>query len=116
MEKTLKSLKQTFESSAFFTPQFKKWYLLFRREFTKYLKGLGATNIVFNRMHFGVFGFFTMPNKQIWYFNIGDVRWNKNEMLIRTAKNYKDYSGGSNQSARVDTFSNFKSDMERIIK
>lgn len=43
-------------------------------------------------------GFFTADNGQIYYFSSQDVRYNGYEkLLIRTAKDYKDYTGGSNQ-------------------
>ena len=42
--------------------------------------------------------FFTSPSGQVYYIHFEDYRWNKyDELLIRTAKNYTDYSGGSNQ-------------------
>ncbi|MCJ7770132.1 hypothetical protein MUP37_00995 [Candidatus Bathyarchaeota archaeon] len=47
-------------------------------------------------------GFFTLLDDQIYYFNVGDVRWFKNRMLIRTAKHYEDYDGGSNGYVHLD--------------
>jgi hypothetical protein len=43
-------------------------------------------------------GFFTAPSGQVYYFSCSDIRhWGYDKLLIRTAKNYTDYTGGSNQ-------------------
>jgi len=97
MKKALSATLQDFESSCFKTPQYLSWHRLFKREFTKFLTAKGATNIAIGKPnHFDMSGFFTLDNT-IWYFSIGDLRGFKDSMLIRTAKHYKDYSGGMNQ-------------------
>lgn len=89
-----------FESSSRYTDQFKHFYNLFNREMRAFLKSVGATKIDIYRIHFGASGFFTLGN-QVWYFSLGDVRWDKS-FLIRTAKDYKDYTGGSNSFLPID--------------
>jgi hypothetical protein len=108
-------LKQTFESSSGLTPQFSHFYKVFRRDFTDFLKGRGITRMTFNRMHFEVSGFFEMPGGQIWYFNTGDVRWDKGNMLLRTAKSFEDYTGGSNNEARMDSVAEFTEDFDNVV-
>jgi hypothetical protein len=99
MKKTIQLLKQGFESSSGLTLEFRTFYLTFKKEFTKELKTIGATNIVFSRGHFYISGFFTVDG-QAYYFNLGDVRGSEYRMpnlMYRTAKDYKDYKGGSNR-------------------
>jgi len=84
-------------------PEFSTFKRLFRKGLTKELYKIGATNIVFSYGHYYISGFFTM-NTQAYYFSLSDVRhgfvFNRNgeaEIMYRTAKNYKDYTGGGNQ-------------------
>ena len=108
-------LRQTFESSSSLTPQFQHFYMTFRSDMKRLLKERGAGEIRFNRMHFEVSGFFEMRG-QIWYFSIGDVRWFKEWMLLRTAKSFEDYTGGSNNQVRLGSEEQFTEDFERITK
>jgi len=113
MKKTLALLKAGFESSSGLTPEFAQFFRTFKSEFTKELRTIGATQIVFNRGHFYVSGFFTVDN-QAWYFSLSDVRGMDyglknhpescmNKLLYRTAKHYKDYTGGHNRYAIIET-------------
>lgn len=104
-----------FESSSGLTNQFSSFYNLFSREFKKFLTGLGATNIKIGRGHFYPSGFFTMPSGQIWYFSLGDVRWDKS-FFVRTAKAYDDYTGGSNQTISVDSPEQFGHDLAGVLR
>ena len=66
----------------------------------KALKQADFTNIKFSNGHYYFSGFATKNNKVI-YFSISDVRHfpptgGDADLLIRTAKDYKDYNGGSN--------------------
>jgi hypothetical protein len=109
-------LRQTFESSSELTPQFQHFYMTFRSDMKKFLKERGAKDMKFNRGHFHVFGFFEMQG-QIWYFSTGDVRWFKKDgMLLRTAKSFEDYTGGSNNTVRFDNEEQFTEDFERITQ
>lgn len=98
-----------FESSSGKTMQFKK----FAREFKAVIKEQVEQNfnIVKCTMgHFEISGFLQHkqdPSKYI-YFNTSDVRscnqeWLHN-ILIRTAKNDKDYSGGVNHYTNIQSF------------
>jgi hypothetical protein len=98
-------LKSEFESSSSLTPEFQTFYLTFKRDLTKELKTVGATDIQFSRGHFYVSGFYTL-NGQAWYFSISDVRGmcygGKPQLLYRTAQHYKDYTGGGNRYATIE--------------
>jgi len=97
MKKIAQALKQEFESSSGLTEQFADFYRLFKREFGKALKkNLDIKELRISRGHFYISGFFQLANGRIWYFSLGDVRWGDSKMLIRTAKSFQDYTGGSN--------------------
>jgi ribosomal protein L17 len=113
MEKSLRMLKAGFESSSSTTPEFKIFFSTFKREFTKELQRLNATNIEFSRGHFYISGFFTI-GIQAWYFSLSDVRNMyygfkhnpdscMNKLLYRTANSYKDYTGGYNRFVDIET-------------
>jgi hypothetical protein len=69
------------------------------------LKQADFTDIKFSNGHYYFSGFATKNNKAI-YFSIPDVRygWASDglNLLIRTAKDYKDYKGGSNNYSFFD--------------
>lgn len=102
MEKSLKLLKKGFESSSGLTPEFNTFYKTFKKEFTIELQTIGATDIRFSKGHFYFSGFYTVDN-QIYYFSISDVRFFPTDILYRTAKNYSDFSGGSNNYAKIES-------------
>lgn len=104
-------LLKGFESSSTLTPEFAQFYRTFKKEFTCELQSIGATNIEFHRGHFYVSGFFTVDG-QAYYFSLSDVRGMdysiKNhpdscmsKLLYRTARDYKDYTGGKNRYATI---------------
>lgn len=96
MKKTLELFAQGFESSSEKTPEFKAFARTFKKEFTSELNSIGATKIEFHVGHFEVSGFYTVGT-QAYYFMLSDVRFNNNvHMYYRTAKDYKDYTGGHN--------------------
>lgn len=99
MKNAIALTQQDFQSSSSRTPEYLKWHRTFKREFTKFLESKGMTGIAFSKPnHFDLSGFFKDGSKdQIWYFSVSDVRWSKESMLIRTAKHYKDFTGGANQ-------------------
>jgi len=117
MNKALAATAQYFESSSGQTPQYLAWYRLFRREFTKFLIAIGATQIQIGKPnHFDMSGFFTVGT-QAWYFSISDLRGSKDKMLIRTVKSYKDYTGGLNQYVRLDNGERaFSEAFSRIVR
>lgn len=115
MEKIIQALQQTFESSSSRTQQYLDFHKLFDDEFTKVLAKLNCVAILISAPnHFDVSGFFTSSSDQIWYFNLSDLRWSKDKLLIRTATHYKDYTGGSNEYIKFDK--NFISNLKFIIK
>ncbi len=102
MNKSLALLAQEFESDSRRTPQYLEFHRTFKREFSKALTSMGCSKVEIGKPnHFDVSGFFTGPNEQIWWFRLEDLRWNKDTILIRTAKHYKDYTGGPNQWVRT---------------
>jgi hypothetical protein len=97
MIKALEATQAEFESSSGRTPEYLAWHRLFKREFTKFLTERGATAIKIGKPnHFDMSGFFTM-GLQVWYFSVGDLRGFKDNMLVRTAKHDRDFTGGQNQ-------------------
>ena len=107
-------MKEKFESSSELTEEFANFSKIFAKGFRKYLqREFKATDIDFSRGHFYMSGFFTVDG-QTWYFNSGDLRWNKS-FMIRTAKNNKDYTGGSNIYVGIDTLEIFDQDLRRYI-
>jgi thiosulfate reductase cytochrome b subunit len=119
MKKALAATNTHFESSCSKTPQYVAWHRLFKREFTKFLTAKGATNIQIGKPnHFDMSGFFTLGNT-IWYFSISDLRnfyaGKAQPMLLRTAKHYKDYTGGMNQYVSMNNEEVFKIGFDRIV-
>jgi len=111
MKNTVIALLAGFESSSGKTPEFLAFVRTFKKEFTKELQSVGATDIQFSRGHFYVSGFFTLDDK-MFYFNLGDVRGMDysmksnpdscmSKLLYREVQHYKDYSGGANRYVRI---------------
>ena len=77
---------------------FKDFFKREKTRLTKIFKEKGCTDIQMNYGFYYFSGFFTSPSGQPYYFSCSDVRhFNYDRLLIRTAKHYQDYSGGSNQ-------------------
>ena len=103
---SLKSTKWTsveFESSIIKTEQFKKFSKDFLSDIKKTMEGYKLVNK--NVGHFYISGFLKKDEKYV-YFSTSDVRFFRNEwynnILIRTAKNDKDYTGGSNNHSTLE--------------
>jgi hypothetical protein len=94
-----------FDSGTVNSQQFHDFFDLFKRSFTRELKSIGATKIELSKGHFYISGFFSV-NEQAYYFSIDDVRHcfyrDYPKMLVRTAKDYKDYTGGSNNYFKIE--------------
>ena len=104
MEKLVSLLEQGedyFGSGGRNTPEFNSFFTAFKRELTKELKAEGATKIELGKGHFYLSGFFTTESGQIVYISLSDVRHNfgggEPRLLYRTAKHYRDFTGGSNR-------------------
>lgn len=90
----------TFESSSGLTDEFAS----FSREFKKHIQKICGSEyqlVNFSRGHFEVSGFIKRnSNGKMVYFSTSDVRFSQdnwlNGVLVRTAENEKDYTGGSN--------------------
>ncbi len=113
MKQSLKLLKAGFESSCSTTPEFASFFRTFKKEFTKELQSQGATEIEFHRGHFYLSGF-ARVNGQLWYFSLSDVRGMDltlqhnpescmSKLLYRTAQHNKDWTGGQNRYATIET-------------
>jgi hypothetical protein len=111
MKESLSLIEAGFESSSGLTEEFKKFFNVFKREFTIELKAVAATDIKFNRGHFSISGFFTFK-EQPYYFSLPDVRGMDyglrnnpdscmNQLLYRTVKDYNDYVGGQNEYVKI---------------
>lgn len=108
--------KVQFGSSSELTPQFESFDAKFKHQFKKLLGGLGAKDVKMNRGHFYESGFFTMPNGQKWYFNLGDVRMKGlPPVFIRKVKDYQDYTGGQNQQLDASSLPAFVNSMKGIL-
>lgn len=78
-----------------------------RRELKKMAANMGA-ELIFNPGYFYYSAFFKKDDKCV-YINVGDVRYDSNwydKVLFRTAKNEKDYTGGSNRFCSYDNLEN----------
>jgi hypothetical protein len=113
MKNSLSLLLAGFESSSGLTPEFQAFAKTFKKEFTKELQSIGATNVQFSRGHFYVSGFFTLDDK-MFYFNLGDVRGMDyalktnpdscmSKLMYREVQHYKDYTGGMNRYVKIET-------------
>ena len=105
-----KWLNYKFESSSSLTPEFAQ----FRKEIKSYIKKQLDKDLElimpFGTLHFAFSGF--IKNKltgKFVYFSCDDVRYSKNawhnNLLIRTALNEKDYTGGSNGWCKLPNLS-----------
>ena len=101
MLKVIELLSRGFESASVKTPEFKRFATIFKREFKKELEKVGVTDIKFSIGHFYISGFFTTKTGVMYYFTLPDVRGRVESLLYRTAKDYKDYTGGMNQYVKI---------------
>jgi hypothetical protein len=82
---------------------FKSFFRKEKNRISKVLTQRGCTNLEMSYGFYYFSGFFTAPSGQIYYFSCSDVRhFGYDKLLIRTAKSYKDYTGGSNDYVGVD--------------
>ena len=84
---------------------------IFARLFKKHIQKnlpVGSNLVAFSKGHYYVSGFVERGDKFV-YFSVPDVRFFPgewyNNILVRTAKHEKDYTGGSNGSTTLEFFS-----------
>lgn len=98
-------------------PAFKSFTSLFKSFIKTELEKVNVTNVVFSVGHYHISGFFTV-GKQSYYFSLSDVRhgFDRDRILVRTAKDYNDYRGGSNNfiTIREDMFKKWFSGITEI--
>lgn len=76
---------------------FKEFFRKEKNRITRNLKEMGCTKIELDYGFYYFSGFFTSSTGQIYYLSCSDVRhWGYDKLLYRTAKHYKDFTGGSN--------------------
>lgn len=95
-------ITQEFESSSQTTPQLKSFYTQINNYIKKELKDI-AKDVKINKGHFFVSFFITRNDGEIFYILMQDLRdnnWYEN-ILYRTAKDYKDTSGGRNNYCKL---------------
>lgn len=87
------------------SPEFKRWFRKEKKRLTEILKQKGCTDIQFDYGFYYFSGFFTSQSGQIYYMCSSDVRFfPNNDYYYRTAKSYKDYTGGSNSYVKPQNF------------
>lgn len=97
------------------TPEFDSFVRKTRNDFKKSLGDI-AEKIEINKGHFYFSGFLTRKSDgQVLYFSISDVRFFPGDkMLVRTAKHYKDFTGGTNYMVPLDE--DFEDNLRKTIR
>jgi hypothetical protein len=107
----IKELNGSFETNenetGYDMKKFKSTVRKMKNELTKEF-GDVIENVKLSAGFFHMSGFFTRKrDNQVMYISIGDVRHGfAGTMLIRTAKDYKDYTGGSNNFIALEEYGN----------
>lgn len=105
----------TFESSFGLVQEFANFAKDFKKAIKRELPE-GYELVSFNRGHFYVSGFIKGLDNKYVYFSTSDVRYFKdgwyNNILIRTAKSDKDFTGGNNM---FTTFENLKDNIVKLL-
>jgi hypothetical protein len=82
---------------------FKDFFKKEKARITRALKAMGCTDIKLGYGFYYFSGFFTSQSGQAYYLSCSDVRhFGYTKLLYRTAKHYKDFTGGMNQYVDVD--------------
>lgn len=87
-----------FEQNSYNSPEFLSFARSFKSQIKKELEKVGAVLDKFNTGHFYLSGFFIKDEK---YFYFSWHNGDKN-LMYRTAKDNKDFTGGSNQWVNLD--------------
>ena len=86
------------DTGCYASEDFKKFSREFKSMVLEQLKQINGVEYKQNTGHYYISGFFKV-DEQPYYISISDVRYSYPQnvnLLIRTAKDYKDYTGGSN--------------------
>lgn len=76
---------------------FKDFFRKEKKRIGAILREKGCTAFEMNYGFYYFSGFFASPSGQMYYFSCSDVRhFDYNQLLIRTAKDNRDFTGGSN--------------------
>ena len=115
-------LTHSHESSSMKTDELKITYKMFKQGLKLLLTTINNTNEDINIVkwttslnHFYITGFIELENNKFVYFSIEDLRGGC-KFMIRTAKDFKDYTGGQNNYLNIDDFSLFKKDLTEFLK
>lgn len=103
-----------FESSCYETPEFKAFFNGFKKSLKAELAGSGMELAEISKGHFEISGFLKKGEKFV-YFSVRDVRsydWHR-QVLYRTAKSVKDYTGGQNHFC---SFGGLVKSCERLLE
>ena len=104
MENIVKQIKNwhTTGTNSKHDPYWKEFVRDFKKTIKKELEEINVENIVFSVGHYYISGFFQL-GEQNYYFSISDVRHFSNDMMmVRTAKDFNDYRGGSNNWIKME--------------
>lgn len=87
------------DNGCYTSEDFKKFSREFKSMINEEIKKVGGTDYQQSKgTHYYISGFFKV-GEQPYYISLSDVRYenpNRIDLLIRTAKDYKDYTGGTN--------------------
>lgn len=97
MQKSKALLARGLESSCETTKEWSLFASQFKRDIAVEINHIGGKLTAFNKGHFYISGFFRTSSDKCYYFSTSDLRGVITpELLIRTAKDEKDYTGGRN--------------------
>ena len=117
VQTVLNHLRSGIEDCGGYTSRdFMNWAKEFKHMIQEQIALVGGTDYKQNTGHYYVSGFFKV-GEQCYYISCSDVRhWSYddivNDILIRTARDYKDYTGGRN--CRVSIEDNMFRDIARV--
>lgn len=105
-----------FLSSTGKTPEFTAFCRMYRARLSKEAKAKGLKIVSWSNGHFQCSAFFkNTQTGKLAYLSTSDVRHFPNEwannILVRTAEHEKDYTGGTNRSATLETIGQMLSEL-----
>jgi len=96
------------------SPEFKSFARKFNNRLKKQFASIGGENFKASVGHFYISGFVTIEGNA-YYWSISDVRHGFGSgILIRTAIDYKDYTGGANNQIPMDN--NIGENVKRLFR